>query len=311
MRQEDRQLSWDDLRFFLAVYRHRTMSAAAQQLCVDHATVSRRVARLEEALNTKLFVHQKTGYEPTPAGERLRHMAEDVEASIIACQAEISDRNLDLEGVVRIGAPDGFGSYFLAPRLAAFCNANPKLRVNLIATARIFSLAHREIDISISLAMPKEGRIIGRKLVDYELGLYASSTYLSSSEPIRSRDDLEHHPFIGYIEEIVFSPLLDYMPSVSKAVKPRFRSSNLLAQLQAVREGGGIAVLPRFIAAKVEGLVPVLPAEVRLQRTFHLLLHEDNRNLARVRAAANFIHEQVHKDLALFGTARESAAHPD
>src|SRR5215212_7109297 len=139
-RKAARHLAWDDLRFFLAVCRHQTVSAAAQQLGVDHATVSRRIARLEQALNAKLFEHSKSGYAPTLAGERLRHMVEDVEASIITCQAEISDRNLDLEGVVRVGAPDGFGSHFLAPRLAAYCNENPKLRINLIATARIFSL---------------------------------------------------------------------------------------------------------------------------------------------------------------------------
>src|SRR5215204_1864964 len=99
MRQVVRQLAWDDMRFFLAVCRHQTVSAAAQQLCVDHATVSRRVARLEQALNAKLFVHQKAGYTPTLAGKRLRRMVEGVETSILACQAEISDRNLDLEGV--------------------------------------------------------------------------------------------------------------------------------------------------------------------------------------------------------------------
>src|SRR5215211_523028 len=197
-RKAARQLAWDDLRFFLAVCRHETVSAAAQQLCVDHATVSRRVARLEQALNAKLFEHQKSGYAPTSAGGRLRRMVEDVETSIITCQAEISDRNLDLEGVVRVGAPDGFGTYFLAPHLAAFCKNNPKLRINLIATARVFSLAQREIDIAISLAMPKEGRIVGKKLVDYELGLFASARYTSENVPIRSKDDLKRHPFIGY-----------------------------------------------------------------------------------------------------------------
>src|SRR3954469_13942812 len=117
-------------------------------------------------------------------------MVEDVEASIIACHAEISDRNLDLEGIVRVGAPDGFGSYFLAPRLAGFCRDNSKLRINLIATARVFSLAQREIDIAISLELPKEGRIVGRKLVDCDLGLYAASSYLSTAAQIRSEKDL-------------------------------------------------------------------------------------------------------------------------
>ena len=305
MRQIFRHLAWDDLRFFLSLCRHQTVSAAAQQLGVDHATVSRRVARLEGALNAKLFEHQKSGYAPTLAGERLRCMVEDVEASVIACQAEISDQNLDLEGVVRVGAPDGFGSYFLAPRLAEFCRDNPKLRINLIATARVFSLAHREIDIAISLALPKEGRIVGRKLVDYDLGLYASSSYLSTTAPIRSKKDLEHHSFIGYIEEIVFSPLLDYLPSVSRDIVPQFRSSNLLAQLQAVREGEGVAILPRFIATKVGDLVPVLSSEIKLRRTFYLLIHEDNKNLARIRVVANYIYDRVHDESLLFAAPRQ------
>ena len=303
MPQVARQLAWDDLRFFLAVCRNKTVSAAAQQICVDHATVSRRVARLELLLNAKLFEHDKAGYAPTEAGERLFVMAEGVEASIVECQAEISDRNSELEGCVRVGAPDGFGTYFLAPRLAQFCNAHPKLRINLIATARIFSLAQREIDISISLALPKEGRIFGRKLVDYELGLFASEQYVSSNEVIRSRDDLESHPFIGYIDEMVFSSLLDYVPAISRSIAPRFRSSNLLAQLQAVRDGHGIAVLPRFIASKVDGLVPVLASQVKLQRTFYLLVHEDNKRLARVRAVTDHIYESVHDEIGSFSDA--------
>jgi DNA-binding transcriptional LysR family regulator len=300
MRQSARQLAWDDLRFFLAVCRYNTVSAAAQQLSVDHATVCRRVARLEHALNTKLFEHQKTGYAPTLAGERLRRMVEDVESSILTCQAEISDRNLELDGVVRVGAPDGFGSYFLAPHLAAFCNKNPGLQIDLIATARVFSLPQREIDIAISLVLPTEGKIIGRKLTDYHLGLYATSDYLSRQPAISSIQDVEILSFIGYIEELVFSPLLDYLPAVSRKIKPKFRSGNLLAQLQAVREGEGIAVLPGFIAAKVGGLVPVLPAEISLQRTFYILMHEDNKDLARIRAVTDYIYESVHKNLALF-----------
>ena len=72
------RFEWDDLRFFLGVCRHKTVSAAGQQLGVDHATVSRRIARLENALNTKLFEHRQTGFLPTGAGTRLQRMAEVV-----------------------------------------------------------------------------------------------------------------------------------------------------------------------------------------------------------------------------------------
>lgn len=300
MYQTNHQPSWDDLRFFLSVCRQQTVSAAAKNLGVDQTTVSRRIQRLEKVINAKLLNHGRDGYSPTSSGLRLYKVAEEVEASLIECCSEISDQNLELGGTVQVGAPDGFGSYFLAPRLAALCNTNSKLRINLVAASRVFSLARKEIDIAISLAMPKEGRIIGRKLVDYDLSLYASLGYLSSARPIESCRDLEDHSFIGYIEQLVSSPLLDYVPMVSDKIVPRFRSSNLLAQLQAVRDGEGIAVLPRFISEKVGDLVPILQSEVKFQRTLYLLLHEDNRRLARIQAVADYICETVHSNISLF-----------
>jgi DNA-binding transcriptional LysR family regulator len=300
MRQRDRRIQWDDLRVFLAVSRCGTLSAASQHLGVDDATVSRRMARLELAMNTKLFEHRSTGYVPTPGGERLRSMVEEVESKITACEGEISDENDELDGIIRIGAPDGFGSYFLGPRLAAFCNAHPKLEINLFATSRVFSLPQREADIFISLALPAEGRIMGRKLTDYNLGLYAAAKYVANHPRIRSVEELHQHPFVGYIEEVLFSPLLDYLPSISKSIKPKFRSSNLLALLQAVREGEGIAVLPKFVVAKTQGLVAIMPDKINIRRAFYLLSHEDNRNNARIRAASNYIFDEVQKNMTLF-----------
>src|SRR6516165_7403706 len=84
-----RRFEWDDLRFFLGACRHKTVSAAGEHLGVDHATVSRHIARLEHALNSKLFEHRSTGFVPTSAGTHLRRMAEAVEASINACEAEL------------------------------------------------------------------------------------------------------------------------------------------------------------------------------------------------------------------------------
>ena len=145
-------------------------------------------------------------------------------------------------------------------------------------------------------------------MVDYDLAIYASSSYIANNPLIKSVEDLSEHFFIGYIEETVFSPLLDYLPSISPLILPQFRSNNLLAQLQAVREGKGIAVIPRFIASKIGGLSAVIPQQVRIQRTFYLLMHEDNKNMARVRAVANYIYERVHGEMTLFSDARQPAS---
>lgn len=293
-------MDWDDLRFALAVTRAGSLTGAAQALGVDHTTVGRRVERLERALNAKLFDRLKTGYTPTAAGERLLGTAEAVEAAVLAGAAAIAGENAAVTGSVRIGAPDGFGTCFLAPRLGALCDAHPHLDVELVATARLFSLSKREADVSIALSLPAQGRVVGRKLIDYRLGLYASRDYLERHGVPRTAADLAGHRLIGYIDELLYAPELDYLHLVCPQAAPRFRSANLIAQFQAVASGMGIAVLPAFIAHGTAELEPVLPAEIGLMRSFYLLFHADNQGLARIRAVSRFIQAEVLRNRALF-----------
>ncbi|MGO9427298.1 LysR family transcriptional regulator [Rhodoblastus sp.] len=292
-------LDWNDLQYCLAVARDATVSAAAKRLGVDHATVIRRIDRLESALGAKLFVRRKTGYEITDAGRRAMAVAESIESEIRSGQAEIGG-GAHLTGSVRIGAPDGFGSYFLAPRLGAFADQHRDLDLELVATARLFSLSKREADIAISLAMPQEGRIFGRKLVDYRLFLYASKDYLERTPEIRQRSDLMGRRVIGYIGELLFTPELDYLPQVLPGLSAQIRSANLIAQLQAVLAGVGVAVLPRFLARNFPQLVPILPDEISILRSFYLLMHADGRQFPQVRAVADYLYDLVEREKGLF-----------
>ncbi|WGD49126.1 LysR family transcriptional regulator [Bradyrhizobium sp. CB1650] len=293
-------IDWDDFRFVLAIVRGGSVSAAAKQLGVDHATVIRRVDRLERHLSAKLFDRRKTGYLLTEAGQRVADSAEAMESTIVANQEQVGGSVARLTGTVRIGAPDGFGTAFLAPRLVAFADRYPDLDLQLVATARLFSLSKREADIAISLTMPNEGRIVGRKLLDYRLGLYAAPAYLERHPKITSREVLPQHRFVGYIEELLFTPELDYLPQVAPRLSARFRSANLIAQLNATLAGFGIAVLPYFMASDYPQLVPVLRDEVSIIRTFWMLMHADSKDLARIRAVADYISEIVERERALF-----------
>jgi len=169
-----------------------------------------------------------------------------------------------------------------------------------VATARLFSLSKREADIAISLSMPKVGRIVGRKLLDYSLGLYAAPGYLDRAPPITARGDLTRHRFVGYIDELLFTPELDYLPLVSPKISAKFRSANLIAQLNATISGFGIAVLPHFMATAHPELRAVLRDEVSITRTFFLLMHAESKDLARIRAVADYIHETVERERVLF-----------
>jgi DNA-binding transcriptional LysR family regulator len=148
--------------------------------------------------------------------------------------------------------------------------------------------------------MPKEGRIVGRKLLDYSLGLYAAPAYLDGRPKIATRGDLPGHRFVGYIEELLFTPELDYLPQVSPKISAKFRSANLIAQLNATIAGFGIAVLPHFMATAHPELRPILPDDISISRTFWLLMHADSKDLARIRAVADYIYETVERERVLF-----------
>jgi len=294
-----RTQNWDDLRHFLAVARAGTLSAAAEVLGTDHTTVARHIARLEEGLAARLFYRGNHGYDLTPGGERLRPIAESVEAGFIAA-ASMEREDPAVSGVVRIGAPDGFGTAFLAPRIHKLAAQHPRLEIELLATARVFSLSKREADIVISLTSPEHARVVSRRLTDYRLLLYASRDYLAAHPPISTPADLPAHDFVGYIEDMLFTPELNYLSTIGPGINARIRSTNLIAQAQAALRGSGLCVLPVFVARDYPELVPVLPDLISLKRSFFMHIHEDNRKAAPVRAAAAFMVGEVAAGAGLF-----------
>src|SRR4051794_3986502 len=294
------RFDWDDLRFFLAVARAGRLTVAARRLGADHATVSRRISALETALKAKLFERRPQGYVLTEHGERLLGKAESIETQALAVSSEIGGADLALSGTVRIGTPDGFGTFFLAGRTSSFAAQYPALEIQLVAVPRLFSLSKREADVAISVAPPKEGKIVARKLTDYRLGLYATAAYLERHPAIRAADDLHRHEMIGYIDDLIFTPELDYLDEVAKGLRPRLQSSNLVAQFQTTLADGGICVLPHFMTAREPRLVPVLPERVSIVRSFWLVVHADLKEVARIRATVDFLVREVKAARTLF-----------
>ncbi|MET0545638.1 MAG: LysR family transcriptional regulator [Caulobacterales bacterium] len=300
------EFDWDDLKVLLAVGRTGKLSLAATRLRADHATVSRRISALEQALDVKLIERRPTGCSLTHHGARLMATAEDMERQVMAAQAEILEAALPVAGKVRIGAPEGFGSYFLAPRLGKLCDEFPALQLELVAMPTLFSLSKREADLAIGLSAPEQGKLYSRKITDYRLGLYAGADYFLTHEPVRSTRDLKKHRIIGYIEDLVYAVELANLVEIDEAAHPILRSSNLIAQLQATIAGAGICVLPGFIAEQEPRLVPVLAKEFSLKRSLHLVVHSDLRDLARIKATSDFIVQQVHGARAMFLGAPEA-----
>ncbi|MFL9925411.1 LysR family transcriptional regulator [Herbaspirillum lusitanum] len=287
--------NWNDLQAFLTMARAGRLTVAAQRMGVDHSTLSRRIAALEAALGVPLFERRTVGFVLTPEGERLLGDAEAIETLALRMRAQLDDGSASLTGTVRVGTPEGFGTYFLGPRIAGITHAHPGLEIELVANPRSFSLTKREADLAVSMARPAQGRVYANKLVDYALGLYAAPAYLEQHARIRKREDLGRHHWIGYVEDLMWTPELDYLPQVARDISAHLRVSNVITQMMALAGGAGIGVLPHFMARNEPGLVRVLPEQIRLTRSYWLVTHADTRDLARVELVTQFMQEELTK----------------
>ncbi len=292
-------MNWDDARMFLAVARAGQVLAASRRLGVNQATLSRRVAALEKALGAKLIVRRTHGCDLTEAGTNLMESLERVEAEFLASQARLDETDAAISGTVRIGAPDGFGVAFLAPRFGTLADRYPNLHIQLVPTPRSFSLSRREADIAVLVGRPEKGRLRARKLIDYTLGLYASRGYLESHPAPRAAAELTNHRLIGYVEDLIYAPGLNYASEFLRNWRSQIEISSAIGQLAAIRAGAGIGVLHDYMTRPEPDLVRILPA-LSARRSYWLAIHETLHAVPRVRAAADFIAETVQENRQSF-----------
>lgn len=292
-------MDWDDVRVFLAVARTGQILAASKRLGINHATLSRRVTALEETLKTRLLVRRPNGCELTAEGEVFLAAAERMETEMLAAQSQIGRIDTAIAGTVRIGAPDGFGVSFLAPRLGRLTARYPELKLQLVPVPRSFSLSQREADIAITIERPEQGRLVSSKLTDYTLGLYASADYLAGHGAPKTVDELKNHPRIGYVEDLIFTPSLNFSAEIMRSWDASFEISSATGQTEAVRSSAGIGILHNYIARQYPELVRLLPGTT-IHRAYWTTYHESARELVRVRTVVSFLQELVAAEHQIF-----------
>jgi DNA-binding transcriptional LysR family regulator len=293
--------NWDDLRVFLTVVRSGNAYGAAQSLSIDHTTVRRRIRSLEAALTTKLIDPAGQGWTLTEGGTALFNSLEGIEASIADVSSRVSGADNSAAGRVRVGAPDGFGSVFLAHELASIPSKHPGMVVELLSISRQFNVASREADVAIIISFPPPSRHIIRKLGTVKLRLYTTQDYLEKTGPIKTVEDLNSRDFVGYLEDHPFLPAETVaQPVFSHMRRANFVSNSIIAQFNAVLGGAGIGLFPSYMVRNQPSLRPVLPEEIMVPVDMHLLLHADLRNIARYRIIADFIAEVVDREAKMF-----------
>ncbi|MEO0380795.1 MAG: LysR family transcriptional regulator [Pseudomonadota bacterium] len=293
-------MHWDDLRFFLAVAREGQILRAARRLSTSQARVNRRLTQFEEAVGTQLFDRRTTGCTLTEAGRALMPAALTAEEAMLKLHsAPTSDAQGKVQGTVRIGAPDGFGVDYLAAHLPRLRHLYPDLKVQLVPAPRAFSLSQREADIAIVIGRPEKGRLKATKLTDYSLGLYAARSYLEARGTPGALSDLADHDLVGYVDDLIYTPELEFNKSFWSGWTSQMEISSALAQVTAVRAGGGIGVLHDFVVRGDLDLVSLFP-EAKAERSYWVVWHEAMDAIPHIAATTRFIIETVRQDRALF-----------
>lgn len=288
---------WNDLRIFLAVARGESLSAAGKALRRDAATIGRHVSRLEEALGAPLFVKSPQGYALTPAGERLMVHAERVEMSVAEGVDALAGGAGRLSGQVRIGATDGVASYVLPQVCADISARHPELELQIVALPRVINLSRREADMAVTVSPPQTGRFTTRKITDYHLHLAASRDYLARHAPITGPEALSGHRIVGYIPDLIYYPELDFLGQLGLE-RVNLASNLVSVQLGFLRRGGGIGVTHDFILPFAPELEKVLPESLRFTRAFHLVRHEADARVERLRLVGEEVTHGVREEVA-------------
>nr|WP_294528081.1 LysR family transcriptional regulator [uncultured Rhodopila sp.] len=288
-------LDWDDLRYFLALARQGSLSAAAKDLHVAQSTVGRRLASLEASLGVRLLNRTPDGYVPTLAGQSVRDHAERLEAEALALEHVIGGRDLRMAGLVRVTCAETVADHILAQNLATLHLRHPEIMVELIPDPRELSLAMREADISVRLKQPSQHDLVARSIGTIAFGLYASPDYLERHGKPDVQSGCPDHYIITQLEDIQDATqtgwLTDMAPRAHVSMQTRSHESAVSAAVQ----GGGLACLARFRADREAGVVRLpIPPPVPTAKIW-LVVHRDNRQTPRIRAALTHITEGVRQ----------------
>jgi DNA-binding transcriptional LysR family regulator len=291
-------LDWDDLRFFLAVARGGSLSAAARALGVAQPTVGRRIAAFEAQLGARLFVTTPGGTAMTRPAERLLQHAARMEGDALAVERTARGRDVGLAGRVTVTASEWLIDRVIGPLLGAFAERHPGLEIDLVGEARPLNLVRREADIAVRPARFEHQELVELAVGTVRFALYASAQYLAR----RGRPDFarqgEGHVLIAMSEWMTRVPDVELFARVAGLAHVTARANGRLAMASLALAGAGLAVLPRLVGDGTLGLVRVATPLPDPERGLWMASHRDARGVVRMKRVLAFLRDGLRRTFA-------------
>lgn len=297
---DEQNISWDDMRTVLAIAQAGSLSGAARELGVSHATVFRRLGAIEQRLGVKLFDRGRDGYAPTSAGEDVAEAAARIEAEVVGVERRVAGRDLLPSGTLRVTTTDTLLNGLLSPIFADFRRSYPEISLEIAVSNVLLSLSRREADLAVRPTQSPPENLVGRRVGSIAQAVYgASAVFPREDEPL----ELEAVDWIGPDETLWYRQLDAWMKEQGYDAQCHYRVDSLQGMLAGVRDGIGVAVLPCYLADGDVRLVRLSDTLPELANDLWLLTHPDLRRVERIRTFMEFVATAVREHAGVITAA--------
>jgi DNA-binding transcriptional LysR family regulator len=295
-------LSWDDFRYVKAIADTRTLAGAATELSVNHSTVFRRLAQIEQQLGSRLFERSRSGYALTPCGEEMVRLAERMGEDIVAFERQVTGHDLRPSGELRVTTNDTVLLHLMTSVFAAFRNAYPEIVLDVVVSNQALNLSKRDADVAVRATDRPPEALIGRRAASIAWAVFAASDRAPETfDPVTDARGVE---WVGFGENLANLKAAKWLKDHAAPERVVYRINTVLGLAEAAAAGIGFALLPCFIGTATAGLARLTPPIAELANGIWLLTHSDLRQTARVRAFMDFAGSEIAKQRkAIEGTA--------
>jgi DNA-binding transcriptional LysR family regulator len=288
-------MDWDKLRIFHAVAEKGSLTHAGDVLHLSQSAVSRQIRALEESLAVTLFHRHARGLILTEQGELLYDATTQMVKRLDATAARIRDSEDEVFGELRVTTTTGFGTLWLAPRLARLYEKYPALKIDLMLEERVLDLPMREADVAIRMKEPSQADLIRKRLMNIRMELFATPEYLEKHGTPETMDDFSAHRLISQhagTPQVAAGALL-VAELMSHDIPSTLTVNNYFGVLQAVLNHLGVGVLPDYLTEDFPNLVRVLPEVQSAEVPVFLAYPEELRHSKRVAAFRDFVTDEI------------------
>jgi DNA-binding transcriptional LysR family regulator len=285
----------------LSVARTGSTLGASHQLNVSQATVSRRIAVIEQALGIQFFVRRPSGYTLTPRGESLLPYAEAVEEAVEQFCRTVETELRRLSGLVRVTTVESAASEWVIPAIAELREEHPEVDVEVIATDTTLDLAKGEADVAIRFGRkPEQESLIVRPLGDLEECFYASRDLVASLGRPADYAAIANYPLVSDTTDhtgVLDSWIEHNVPEARIA----YRVNSMSGIVASIRAGIGAAVLPCLMGDNLRGVVRLMPPIPELATQCWLVTTDAARRQPHIRVVIDQLLARVTRATEKFG----------